>query len=65
MTLNLVQVIMFYKLKPTIVSTFCKHPTRGEGGSSWTCQNDQDEGPNSGHHMLAMVNDTRSWQGPV
>ena len=57
-SLNLVQIIIFYKLKLTTLSTFCKHLTRGEGGPSWMRQNDKDEGPNSGPHRAAVVNDT-------
>ena len=61
--LNLVQVIMFYKLKLIILSTFCKHLNRGEGGPSWMCQKDQDQGPDSQHHGMAVVNHPHPWQG--
>ena len=36
-SLNLVQVITFYKLKLKFLSTFCMQPIGGEGGPSWTC----------------------------
>jgi len=64
-SLILVQIIILYKLKLKILSTFYKHPTRGEGGPSWTCQKDQEEGSDSQHHGLAVVTTTTHGEGPV
>jgi len=64
-SLILVQIIILNKLKLKILPTFCKHPTRGEGRPSWMCQKDQDEGPNSQNHRLAMVTTITRGEGLV
>ena len=64
-SLILVQVIILYKVKLKILSTSLQHPTKREGGLSWTCQKHQDEGLDSQHHGLAVVTSTTCGEGPV